>query len=152
MLRTISKRARRCSGLLLASASACPHRQAVSTLLLATQAARATRPHLDSSSSSRTSSLSSSGRKFPAHLSSSMSSSANRADSMSSSAQVGGREITGGGEEVDLRAWEQEYADLKINWFPGHMVKATNSIREKLKHVSSTHDWGLECITTPWKI
>lgn len=38
--------------------------------------------------------------------------------------------------EVDLRKWEPEYADLKINWFPGHMVKANNVIRDKLKHVS----------------
>lgn len=37
--------------------------------------------------------------------------------------------------EVDLRKWEPEYADLKINWFPGHMVKANNVIRDKLKHV-----------------
>lgn len=39
-------------------------------------------------------------------------------------------------KETDIHAWENEYADLKVNWFPGHMVKATNAIREKLKHVS----------------
>ncbi|CAM9305618.1 unnamed protein product [Ectocarpus sp. 12 AP-2014] len=30
---------------------------------------------------------------------------------------------------------EEEYATLKVNWFPGHMVKATKVIREKLKQV-----------------
>lgn len=30
---------------------------------------------------------------------------------------------------------EEEYAKLRVNWFPGHMVKATNIIREKLKQV-----------------
>lgn len=30
---------------------------------------------------------------------------------------------------------EDEFSTLKVNWFPGHMVKATKIIREKLKQV-----------------
>lgn len=56
----------------------------------------------------------------------------------------GGAEAETAGE-VDLREWEPEYADLKINWFPGHMVKATNVIRDKLKHVSRGVTGGLRC-------
>ncbi|CAM9787139.1 unnamed protein product, partial [Laminaria digitata] len=33
----------------------------------------------------------------------------------------------------DSQELEDEYAKLKVNWFPGHMVKATKIIREKLK-------------------
>ena len=35
----------------------------------------------------------------------------------------------------ELLQLEEEYATLKVNWFPGHMVKATKIIREKLKQV-----------------
>lgn len=37
----------------------------------------------------------------------------------------------------DSQGLEDEYAKLKVNWFPGHMVKATKIIREKLKQVSA---------------
>lgn len=36
----------------------------------------------------------------------------------------------------DLQQLEEEYAKLKVNWFPGHMVKATKVIKEKLKQAS----------------
>lgn len=35
----------------------------------------------------------------------------------------------------DSQDLEDEYSKLKVNWFPGHMVKATKIIREKLKQV-----------------
>lgn len=35
----------------------------------------------------------------------------------------------------DPKELEDEYAKLKVNWFPGHMVKATKIIRDKLKQV-----------------
>lgn len=35
----------------------------------------------------------------------------------------------------ELLRLEDEYSNLKVNWFPGHMVKATKIIREKLKQV-----------------
>lgn len=35
----------------------------------------------------------------------------------------------------ELLQLEEEYSTLKVNWFPGHMVKATKVIREKLKQV-----------------
>lgn len=35
----------------------------------------------------------------------------------------------------DSQELEEEYAKLKVNWFPGHMVKATKIIRDKLKQV-----------------
>ncbi|CAM9633066.1 unnamed protein product, partial [Scytosiphon promiscuus] len=34
-----------------------------------------------------------------------------------------------------LQQLEEEFSTLKVNWFPGHMVKATKVIREKLKQV-----------------
>ncbi|CAB1103283.1 unnamed protein product [Ectocarpus sp. CCAP 1310/34] len=37
--------------------------------------------------------------------------------------------------DSELMRLEEEYATLKVNWFPGHMVKATKVIREKLKQV-----------------
>lgn len=42
-----------------------------------------------------------------------------------------------GGRDPDeqLLQLENEYSTLKVNWFPGHMVKATKVIREKLKQV-----------------
>lgn len=44
----------------------------------------------------------------------------------------------------DLSHLEEEYGKLKVNWFPGHMVKATKIIREKLKQV-----WCDACMYTP---
>lgn len=38
-------------------------------------------------------------------------------------------------DEADMSSWEDGHARLNVNWFPGHMVKATRIIREKLKHV-----------------
>ena len=35
----------------------------------------------------------------------------------------------------NLSNLEDEYSKLKVNWFPGHMAKATRIIREKLKQV-----------------
>lgn len=40
-----------------------------------------------------------------------------------------------GDNDDDLQQLEEEYATLKVNWFPGHMVKATKVIKEKLKQV-----------------
>lgn len=40
-----------------------------------------------------------------------------------------------GAADNDIRDMEADYAELKVNWFPGHMVKATKVIREKLKQV-----------------
>ncbi|CBN77688.1 Mtg1, mitochondrial YlqF-like GTPase [Ectocarpus siliculosus] len=37
--------------------------------------------------------------------------------------------------DSELMRLEEDYATLKVNWFPGHMVKATKVIREKLKQV-----------------
>lgn len=37
--------------------------------------------------------------------------------------------------DKELLQLEDEYSTLKVNWFPGHMVKATKVIREKLKQV-----------------
>ena len=37
--------------------------------------------------------------------------------------------------DEELLQLEDEYSTLKVNWFPGHMVKATKVIREKLKQV-----------------
>lgn len=48
----------------------------------------------------------------------------------------------------ELLQLEDEYSTLKVNWFPGHMVKATKVIRDKLKqvrhgcHVVSVHFHG----------
>lgn len=50
-----------------------------------------------------------------------------------SSCRVGQDE--GSDIDDDLSHLEEEYSKLKVNWFPGHMVKATRIIREKLKQV-----------------
>lgn len=46
-----------------------------------------------------------------------------------------GEEGPADGSEL-LHQLEDEYSTLKVNWFPGHMVKATKVIREKLKQVN----------------
>lgn len=50
-----------------------------------------------------------------------------------SSSRVGQDE--GSDIDDDLSHLEEEYSKLRVNWFPGHMVKATRIIREKLKQV-----------------
>ena len=53
--------------------------------------------------------------------------------------------------DKELLQLEDEYSTLKVNWFPGHMVKATKIIREKLKQVCATPysrsrcSWGPRC-------
>lgn len=54
------------------------------------------------------------------------------------SGSSGHESVTGVDENYpdgELLRLEGEYAALKVNWFPGHMVKATKVIREKLKQV-----------------
>lgn len=41
---------------------------------------------------------------------------------------------------------DKEFSTLKINWFPGHMVKATKVIREKLKQVGAQSGQSLNLL------
>ncbi|CAN0336275.1 unnamed protein product, partial [Discosporangium mesarthrocarpum] len=45
------------------------------------------------------------------------------------------RSKAGSNAESGVRGWEEDYDSPRVNWFPGHMAKATKGIGDRLKQV-----------------